>query len=161
MIYGSGYRFSTNNGMDGNKGNLHDSHVSHDMMDSVRDFLYIFADSAYDSSDIYDYVFENTHALPVIDTHKGRGIVDNRLPLNRKIGIELRKEYASMYLLRWEIERTFNILEEILKYENIWYTVNRDYDTAIGLKTIAYNLMVISNRELGEKPRGIMKIVNC
>ena len=71
--------------------------------------------------------------------------------MNRKIGIDLRKEYASMYPLRWEIERTFSILEEILKAEYIWYTINRDYDTAIGLKTIAYNLMVISNRELREK----------
>ena len=66
-----------------------------------------------------------------------------------------------MYPLRWEIERTFDILEEILKAEYIWYTSNMDYDTAIGLKTIAYNLMVISNRELGEKQGEIMKIVNC
>ncbi|WMT53055.1 transposase [Ferroplasma acidiphilum] len=143
------------------KGNMHDSHVSHDMVDSVRDFSYVLADSAYDASDIYDYVFENTHALPIIDTNKRRGIVDNRLPVNRKIGIDFRKEYASMYPLRWEIERTFSILEEILKAEYIWYTVKRDYDTAIGLKAIAYNLMVISNMELGEKPREIMKIVNC
>ena len=62
-----------------------------------------------------------------------------------------------MYPLRWEIERTFSILEEIMKVN----TVNRDYDTAIGLKTIAYNLMVISNMKLGEKPREIMKIVIC
>lgn len=143
------------------KGNMHDSHVSHNMVDSVRDFSYILADSAYDASDIYDYIFENTHALPVIDTNKRRGIIPNKLPVNRKIGIDLRKEYASMYPLRWEIERTFSILEEIMKAEYIWYTVNRDYDTAIGLKAIAYNLMVISNRELGEKPRKIMKIVNC
>ena len=143
------------------KGNMHDSHVSHDMVDSVRDFSYILADSAYDASDIYDYIFENTHALPVIDTNKRRGIVNDKLPVNRKIGSDLRKEYASMYPLRWEIERTFSILEEIMKAEYIWYTVNRDYDTAIGLKAIAYNLMVISNRVLGEKPRRIMKIVNC
>ena len=143
------------------KGNMHDSHVPHDMVDSVRDFSYILADSAYDASDIYDYIFENTHALPVIDTNKRRGIVDNRLPVNRKIGIELRKEYASLYSLRWEIERTFSILEEMLKCENIWYTVNRDYDTAIGLKAIAYNLMLISNRELGEEPREIIETVNC
>ena len=34
------------------------------MVDSVRNFSYILADSAYDTSDTYDYVFENTHALP-------------------------------------------------------------------------------------------------
>ena len=143
------------------KGNLHDSHVSHDMVDSVRYFSYILADSAYNGSDIYDYVFENTHALPIIDTNKRRGIVDNRLLVNRKIGIDLRKEYASLYSLRWEIERTFSILEEILKAENIWYTNNKDYDIAIALKAIVYNLMVISNRKLGEKPREIKKIVIC
>ena len=106
-------------------------------------------------------MFENTHALPVIDTNKRGGIIPDRLMVNRKIGIDLRKEHASLYSLRWEIERTFCILDEILKCENIWYTVNRDYDTAIGLKTIAYNLMITSNRELGEKPREIMKIVSC
>ena len=72
-------------------GNMHDSHLSHDMVDSVRDFSYILADSAYDASDIYNYVFENTHALPVIDTNKRRGIVNDRLPVNRKIGIDLSK----------------------------------------------------------------------
>ena len=143
------------------KGNIHDSRVSRDMIDSVRDFSYILADSAYDTSGTYDYVFEDTHALPVIDTNKRRGIVLERLPVNRKIGIDLRKEYASLYSLRWEIERTFSIMEEILHCENIWYTRKRNHGTAIGLKAIAYNLMVISNVEAGEKPRKIMKIVAC
>ena len=143
------------------KGNIHDSRVSHDMVDSVRNFSYILADSAYDTSDTYDYVFENTHALPVIDTNKRRGIVPERLSVNRKIGIDLRREYASLYSLRWEIERTFSILEEILQCENVWYTSNRSYDAAVGLKAIAYNLMIISNVEAGEKPREIMKIVSC
>ena len=78
------------------RGNIHDSRVSHDMIDSVRDFSYILGDSAYDTSDIYDYVFENIHSIPVIDTNKRRGIVPERLSVNRKIGIDLRKEYASM-----------------------------------------------------------------
>jgi len=98
--------------------------------------------------------------IPVIDTNKRSGIINN-MPVNRKIGIDLRKEYDSLYKLRWEIERTFNILEDILECENIWYTKNRDYDTIIGLKTIAYNLMVISNMELGETLRSMMKIVVC
>lgn len=66
-----------------------------------------------------------------------------------------------MYSLRWEIERTFSILEEILQGENIWYTRDRSYDNAIGLKIIAYNLMVISNTETGDKPKEIKKIVSC
>ena len=101
------------------KGNIYDSKTSHDTVDSVRNYSYILADSAYDTSEIYDYVFENTHAIPVIDTNKRRGIIRERLSMNRKIGIELRREYSSLYSLRWEIERTFSILEEIMKAENI------------------------------------------
>ena len=133
--------------------------MPHDMVDSVRNFSYILGDSAYDTSDTYDYVFENTHALPIIDTNKRRGIIPDRLPVNRKIGIELRREHTALYSLRWEIERTFSIIEEILNCENIWYTRKRDYDSAIGLKAIAYNLMVLSNIRSGENPRGIIKIV--
>ncbi len=48
-----------------------------------------------------------------------------------------------------------------MRTENIWYVSNRDYDNAIGLKAIAYNLMVTSNMEAGEKPREIKKIVTC
>ena len=121
------------------KGNLHDSHGAHDMIDSVKNFSYILADSAQDASDIYDYVFVNTHALSIIDINKRREIIPDRLLVNRKIWIDLRNEYALLYSLKWEIERTFSILEEIMKEEKIWYT-------AIGLKTIAYNLMIISNR---------------
>ena len=57
--------------------------------------------------------------------------------------------------------RTFSILEEIMKTENLWYIKKRSYDTAIGLKSIAYNLMIISNIKMGNKPREIMKIVSC
>ena len=92
------------------KGNIHDSKVSHEMVDSVRNFSYILADSAYDISDIYDYVFENTHLLPVIDINRRRGIVPERLSVNRKIGIDLRKEHFRLYTLGWEIERTISIL---------------------------------------------------
>jgi hypothetical protein len=52
------------------KGNMHDSPVSNEMVNSVRSFSYILGDSAYDTSDIYDYVFENTHSLPIIDNNK-------------------------------------------------------------------------------------------
>jgi hypothetical protein len=49
---------------------IHDSTVVIERIDSVRDHEYILMDAAYDSSEIYDYVMENTHALPVIDTNK-------------------------------------------------------------------------------------------
>ena len=81
--------------------------------------------------------------------------------MNRKIGIDLRREYSALYSLRWEIERTFSILEEIMETEDIWYTRNRSFHTAIGLKAIAYNLMIVSNIKMGNKPREIMKIVSC
>ena len=45
------------------KGNIHDSRVSYEMVDSVRNFSDILGDSAYDTSDIYDYVFENTPSI--------------------------------------------------------------------------------------------------
>ncbi len=44
---------------------------------------------------------------------------------------------------------------------NVWYTRDRSYDTAIGLKATAYNHMIVSNVKAGEKPREIMKIVGC
>lgn len=53
----------------------------------------------------------------------------------------------------------YSVPEEIMKPENIWYNRNRNYDTTIGLKAIAYNRMVASNIETGEKPGEIMKIV--
>lgn len=131
------------------------------MIDSARNFTYILGDSAYDVSGIYDYVFENTHSLPIIDTNRRGGIVPDRLSVNRKIGTDLRKENSSTYAMRWEIERTFSILEEIMHSENIWYNRNRDYDAAIGLKILAYNLMLASNIRMGENPRNTMKIVSC
>ena len=41
-----------------------------EMLGSVRNYNYILMDAAYDSSDIYDYIFKNTHAIPVIDTNR-------------------------------------------------------------------------------------------
>ena len=63
-----------------------------EMIDSVRNYNYILMDAEYDSSDIYDYIYENTHAMPVIDTNRRRGIVQDRLTYNRKLGIALRKK---------------------------------------------------------------------
>ena len=81
--------------------------------------------------------------------------------MNRMIGIDLRKEYSSLYSLRWEIERTFSILEEMLHCENIWYNMNSSYNHAVGFKIIAYSLTAISNILSGERPRKIKKIVSC
>ena len=106
--------------------------IAFPMIDSVRNYNYILMDAAYDSSDIYDYIFENTHAMPVIDTNKRRGIVENKLTYNSKLGIGIRKKESSRYKLRWEIERAFYILKEILGMEYIWYVKHRNYDISIG-----------------------------
>ena len=99
--------------------------------------------------------------MPFIDTNRRMGIILEKLIMNRKIGIDIRKNNSGMYSLRWEIERTFSILDGMLGSEDIWYVRNRNYDTAMGLKFIAYNLMVIWNIENGERPRAINKIVVC
>jgi hypothetical protein len=71
-------------------GNLHDSHVSYNIIDPIRNFSYIFEDSDYDASDIYDYVFINMHDLAIIDTNIRRGIVTAWLLVNIRISIDLR-----------------------------------------------------------------------
>ncbi len=60
------------------------------MIDSIRNSSYILVYSAYDTSKIYGYIFENAHSLPVIDTNKRRDIVNDRLTVNRRIELELR-----------------------------------------------------------------------
>ena len=80
---------------------VYDKTIAFEMIDSVRNYNYILMDAAYDSSDIYDYIFENTHAMPVIDTYRRRGIVQDRSTYNRKQGIALRKKESSRYKLGW------------------------------------------------------------
>ena len=139
---------------------VYDKNIAFEMIDSIRNYNYILMDAAYDSSDIYDYIFENAHAIPVIDTNRRGGIVEDRLSYNRKLGIELRKKESSRYKLRWEIERTFSILKEILKMEYIWYVGNRNYDIAIGEIIVAYNCIVMANKITGISGRKIMYIVS-
>lgn len=38
-----------------------DKNIAFPLIDSVRDYSYIMMDKAYNSSHIYEYVFENTH----------------------------------------------------------------------------------------------------
>ena len=78
------------------------------MNDSVRGHEYVLTDAAYDISDIYDYITDNTHAIPVIDTNRRMGIVPGNLTFNRKQGIIIRKKEKSRYKLRWETEQTFS-----------------------------------------------------
>ena len=43
------------------RGNVHDSYVSYELIDYVRNYRHLLADSAYDTSEIYDCIFENVH----------------------------------------------------------------------------------------------------
>lgn len=89
------------------------------MIDAVGDHEYILMDAAYDSSGISDYIMENTHAIPIIDTNRRRGVVPYNLTFNRKQGKIIKGNEKSRFRLRWEIKRTFSILEEILLSEDI------------------------------------------
>ncbi len=80
------------------------------------------------------------------------------MAFNRKQGIITREKEGFRYKLRWEIEKTFSILEEILGSNNAWYVPNRDYDVAIGMKTVAYNLVVLIN-QIGHRKKKIMDLV--
>ncbi|MGC9123770.1 MAG: transposase, partial [Thermoplasmata archaeon] len=71
---------------------LHDKNMAFPLIDSVRNYSYLLMDAAYDSSDIYEYIFENTDFIPVIDTNKRRGIVESRLSKSRRKGLEIRKK---------------------------------------------------------------------
>ncbi len=42
---------------------VYDKTIALPIIDSVRNYNYILMDATYDSTDIYDYIFENTHAL--------------------------------------------------------------------------------------------------
>ncbi len=138
---------------------IHDSTVAQEMIDSVRGHEYILMDAAYDSAGIYDYIMDNTHAIPIIDTNRRRGIVPDNLGFNRKQGIIIRKEEKSRYRLRWEIERTFSILEEIMHCEHIWHVRNRNYDVAVGERIVAYNCIVLVNQIRQRSKREIMDLV--
>lgn len=79
---------------------IYDKNIAFPLIDSVRDYSYVMMDAAYDSSDIFEYIFENTQCTPIIDTNKRRGIIDSRLSHARREGIKLRIEEASRYSLR-------------------------------------------------------------
>jgi len=45
---------------------LHDKNIAFPLIDSLRDYDYVMMDAAYDSSDIYEYIFENSKCSPVL-----------------------------------------------------------------------------------------------
>jgi len=129
------------------------------LIDSLRDYDYVMMDVAYDSSDIYEYIFGNTGCSPVIDTNRRRGIIDSKLSHSRREGMKIGREEAPRYSLRWEIERKFGILENILRCEFLWYARYRNYDVTIGMKIVAYNTIILINQIYQRPKRQIMDVV--
>ena len=127
---------------------VYDKNITFTIIDSVGNYNYILMDAAYDSS--------NTYAISVIDTNRRRGIVEDRLTSNRKVGIAIRKKESSRYKLRWEIERAFSVLKQILEMEYIWYVKYRNYDIVIGEIIITYNCIVMANKVEGVLRRKII-----
>lgn len=131
---------------------LNDKNIAFPLIDSFSDHSYVMMNAAYDSSDIYEFIFDNTQCSPVIDSNRMREIVDSRLSHSRREGIKIRRDEASRYSLKWEIERTFAIPEDILGCEYIWYVRNRDYEVSIGVKIVAYNITILMN-PLYQRPK--------
>jgi len=110
---------------------------------------------------LYGYIFEKTSLIPVIDTNRRRGLDTEKQKQFRWLAIGLKKLHSMRYKLREEIERTNSILEGTLDSEFIWYTRNRDFDTAIGLKILTHNLVVIHNHLHGRSLSEIMDIIHA
>jgi len=60
---------------------------------------------------------------------------------------------------RREIERTFGILEDILGCEFLWYTRHRNYDVTIGMKIVAYDIIILIHKIYQRPKRQIMDVV--
>jgi hypothetical protein len=56
-------------------------------------------DASYDSSDIYEYIFENTKGNPVIDTKRRREIFNSILdrPKKKNYGSCGMRKYETLY----------------------------------------------------------------
>ena len=109
-------------------------------------------DGAYDSGGICDYFMDKTDAIYIIDTNRGIGIVPDKLTFKRNPGIIISEREKTRYRLRWEIERTFSILEEIIHREHIWYVHSRNYDVAVGERIVAYNCILLVN-QIGQRSK--------
>ena len=69
---------------------VHDSTVAKAQIDSGQGYKYFLADSAYDSQQVYRYIFDRSSMIPVIDTNKRKGISLEKQSQARWLGIQLR-----------------------------------------------------------------------
>jgi hypothetical protein len=89
------------------------------------------------------------------------GIALHILAINRKQGIIIRKREKTRYRLRWEIERTFSILEWILHCEKIRCVRNRNYNVTISERIVAYNCTFMVNQIKKRTKKEIIDIIIC
>ena len=110
---------------------------------------YILLDSAHDSEEIYNTIFEKTSAIPIIDINPRRGSSkpSKKDDLNRWIMKNLRIKYALLYKDRWEIERVNSNLKStyFFSLEDVNYVPHRHYEQAVGLKLLVHNLVAFAN----------------
>lgn len=65
----------------------------------------------------------------------------------------MRVKGSSRYSLKREIERAFAILEDILGCENILFVRDGNYDVSLGMKIVAYNIIILVN-QMFQRQRG-------
>lgn len=134
-----GYRFET--------AKVHEVKVMDQLIPCFERYAYLLLDAAYDSYDCFYTLRKKTSALPIIDINPrgtSKSPSDNDR-LVRWLMKSIRIRYAELYKKRWEIERINNVLESQLNMEFIFYTRNRYYEQAVGIKIFAYNIQVICN----------------
>jgi len=131
----------------------HDSLHFKDLIYSISQSTYILLDSAYDSEEIYNTIFEKTSAIPIIDINPRRGSSkpSKKDDLNRWAMKNLRIKYALLYKDRWEIERVNVNLKStyFFSLEDVYYVPHRHYKQAVGLKLLVHNLVAFANISVG------------
>ncbi|MDI3523520.1 transposase [Kosmotoga sp.] len=121
---------------------VHDSTMAKVQIDSGQGYKYFLADSAYDSQQIYRYIFDRSSMIPVIDTNKRKNVSLEKQCQARWLGVQLRQS-------------------EYFNLEYIWYVRNRNYDAVLGLAILAYNLCVMFNILNSRPHRKVADIIGC
>ena len=111
------------------------------LIDSISQSTYILLDSAYDSEEIYNTIFEKTSAIPIIDINPRRGSSkpSKKDDLNRWVMKNLRIKYALLYKDRSEIERVNANLKStyFFSLEDVYYVPHRHYKQASRTKIVS------------------------
>ena len=118
------------------------------LMSCFKTFSYLLLDAAYDSIYCFCLLRKETAVLPIIDINRrttGKDPSENDNSI-RWLMKSIRAQYKALYRKRWEKKRINNVLESQFTMEFIYYTRNRYYEQAVGIKILSYNIQVICNR---------------